>query len=405
MACKVADTTRRFRIPGIRSFSGLAPLLPLIGSCSVLWLTAFCAVPGYAQILSPSPSSQTASPGQTFTVSLSLMSQGAAIAGTQFDLEWDAGLTVQVIAGDQVRSANKNLFTGSLSSRSIRCLIVGINQTTLADGELLQLIISSKATASGSAQIRIVNTVAAAPDSSAIPLGAAPVSVQLQGTGNSILSFPSSAILNAASWLPGPISPGEVISLVGGLGSESTVLIDGVAAPILYAGANQVNAIVPFDLDLTSAATIQILSPGQTFARVTTMATAVSPAIFTLAGSGFGPGAILNQDFSVNSFEHPAAPGSVIMIYATGLGLVSPAASDGQLAFRASRTTLPVTASIAGLPADVLYAGAAPGIVYGVMQINLFIPRGVTSNLAAAIALTIDGVTTPNGPTVAIQAE
>jgi uncharacterized protein (TIGR03437 family) len=333
------------------------------------------------------------------------MSQGAAIAGTQFDLEWDAGLTVQVIAGDQVRSANKNLFTGSLSSRSIRCLIVGINQTTLADGELLQLIISSKATASGSAQIRIVNTVAAAPDSSAIPLGAAPVSVQLQGTGNSILSFPSSAILNAASWLPGPISPGEVISLVGGLGSESTVLIDGVAAPILYAGANQVNAIVPFDLDLTSAATIQILSPGQTFARVTTMATAVSPAIFTLAGSGFGPGAILNQDFSVNSFEHPAAPGSVIMIYATGLGLVSPAASDGQLAFRASRTTLPVTASIAGLPADVLYAGAAPGIVYGVMQINLFIPRGVTSNLAAAIALTIDGVTTPNGPTVAIQAE
>jgi uncharacterized protein (TIGR03437 family) len=333
------------------------------------------------------------------------MSQGAGIAGIQFDLEWDASLAVQPIAGDQVRIASKSLFVNFLSPGSMRCLIAGRNQTSIADGELLKLFIySNPAAAQGVAQIRIANLVAAAPDSSAVPLSAAPVSVQLQGT-DSMLSFPSGAILNAASWAPGPISPGEVISLVGGLGSGSAVLINGVAAPILYAGPNQINAVAPFGLNLSRPATIQILSPDRTFSSLTAPVAAVNPAIFTLAAAGFGPGAILNQDYSINSFDNPAAPGSVIMVYGTGFGLISPPASDGQVASGAASTALVVTASIAGVPAEVLYAGTAPGIVYGVVQINVSIPPDVTSNLAAPIALKIDGVTTPDGPTVAIHPE
>jgi uncharacterized protein (TIGR03437 family) len=369
-----------------------------------LWPTIFAAVSGHAQILSGAPSSQTASPGQTVIVSLSLDSQGQGMAGVQFDVNWDPPLAIRVVAGDQVRSAAKNLYTSSPSASVLRCLIVGVNQTTLPGGELLKLLVSSDVAASGgvAAQIRISNALATAPDASPIALSTTPVNVQLQGSGGP-LSFPVEAILNAAGWSNGAISPGEVISLAGGLPAGSSVFINGVAAPVLYTGPDQLNAAVPFGLDLNRAATIQIVSPDRTFSPATIPVAAVSPAIFTLGGAGLGPGAILNQDDSANSFEHPAAPGSAVTIYGTGFGLLDPAASDGQLASGPAATVLPVTATIDGIPTEVIYAGAAPGILYGVVQVNVVIPAGAANNLAAPVSLTIDGATTPSGVSIAIQ--
>ena len=376
----------------------------------IRWLVALglgiCgSVPGLAQTLTANPISQNASPGQTVASSLLLASQGQGIAALQFDLQWDPALTVEVAAGDQLRPGLKILFTNPLPPAGIRCLIAGANQASLADGELLKLYISSGPTASlGAAQVRIVNVTAVASDSSLVSVSAAPVSVLLQNAGGTV-PFPASAILNAASWLPGPIAPGEIISLVGGLGIGSTVLIDGVAAPILFAGPDQVNAVVPFGLDLTQNANIQIVSPSGIFAPVSAPVASASPAIFTLGSAGFGPGAILNQDYSVNSAGNPALPGSVIMIYGTGFGALTPPGADGQLAPGAVNTALGVTASIAGVPASVFYAGAAPGIVYGLMQINVAIPAGLAGNLATPVALTIAGVSAPPGVTVAIQGQ
>ena len=79
-------------------------------------------------------------------------------------------------------------------------------------------------------------------------------------------------------FLQGPIAPGEIISIFGaGLGpadgvglqldSEgrvatvaggTQVLIGGVAAPILYAQANQVNAVVPYEIANTTSTALQV---------------------------------------------------------------------------------------------------------------------------------------------------
>ena len=57
--------------------------------------------------------------------------------------------------------------------------------------------------------------------------------------------------------------------------------------------------------------------------------TDTAPGIFTLTASGRGQGAILNQDYSVNSAGNRAPKGSVVMIFGTGEGQTNPAGVDG----------------------------------------------------------------------------
>ena len=91
------------------------------------------------------------------------------------------------------------------------------------------------------------------------------------------------------------------------------------------------------------------------------------------------------------------------MVFGTGFGSLLPTATDGQIAGSPANTTLPVSASVGGLPAQVDYAGAAPGLIAGVAQVNLRIPSGLAPNLAAPLSLTIGPSTTPVGVTVSIR--
>jgi uncharacterized protein (TIGR03437 family) len=64
---------------------------------------------------------------------------------------------------------------------------------------------------------------------------------------------------------------------------------------------------------------------------------------------------------------------------------------------------LPVTVQIGGSNAKVSYAGAAPGLVAGVTQVNCLIPSDVNSGPAVPIVLTVGGVNSQAGVTIAIQ--
>lgn len=78
----------------------------------------------------------------------------------------------------------------------------------------------------------------------------------------------------------------------------------------------------------------------------------------------------------MNGPDHQAAPGSVVSFHVTGLGQTSPPLSDGAVATGIANATLPVTVTIGGQPGQVLYDGAAPGIVAGVFQINATVSLG-----------------------------
>jgi uncharacterized protein (TIGR03437 family) len=102
-----------------------------------------------------------------------------------------------------------------------------------------------------------------------------------------------------------------------------------------------------------------------------------APAILTLDAPSprGGRAAALNQDGTINSPDNPAPVGSILTLFATGAGVMQPATPDGQVVATAiSDAVLPAYVGFPGASAEILYAGSAPGIVAGVLQVNVRVP-------------------------------
>uniref|UniRef100_Q01TB9 BACON domain-containing protein n=1 Tax=Solibacter usitatus (strain Ellin6076) TaxID=234267 RepID=Q01TB9_SOLUE len=230
------------------------------------------------------------------------------------------------------------------------------------------------------------------------------------------------AIGNAASYGVGAVSPGENIVIFGTnvgptplangtvtagafttTAGNTQVLFDGVAAPVLYASAGQTSVMVPYGVAGRATTTVVVSYQGVKSAGVTFNVVATSPGIYTLNQSGTGPGAILNQDLlTVPTPSTPAPKGSAVAVYMTGEGLTIGNA-DGAIATSLKSPVASVTATVGGVPAQVLYAGTSPGIVNGVMQVNVLIPAGAPSGNAVPIVITVGTASSQSGVTLAIQ--
>ena len=350
--------------------------------------------------------SQVATAGQLIATSAALSTEGAQISGLQFDLEWDAGLNVQIVVGRGVVSSGKLLYSAQLAARSTRVLIVGLDQGTLPDGELLRLFIVAGSEV-GSSQLRLTNLVGATPDGDPIVIRASATTIRIDPGPSGVTLLPES-VLNAASLRSGPIAPGEIVTLLGAFGINPgsspgvVATVNGVTAFVSYAAGNQINAVVPIGIGPSTPAEIAVRGQNGQLAQVTVPTATASPALFTQNGTGIGPGAILNEDYSVNSISNPAPAGSVVMMYGTGFGPLIAPVRDGE-AGGLSSTAFTVSAKIAGVPADVPYAGAAPGLPAGVVQINVRVPPGLTFKPSAAIELKAGSFDIPGGVSVAIR--
>lgn len=233
-------------------------------------------------------------------------------------------------------------------------------------------------------------------------------------------------VQNAGSYGLGGVSPGENIYIAGaGIGpatltvaapnssgvypttlANTQVLFDGTPAPILYVSATATSVMVPYGIAGRTTTNITVSYEGVGSAPLAYNVVSAAPGIYTLNQQGSGPGAILNQNYSVNGPNSPAAPGSVVAVYMTGEGVTSPSSATGVVApsngSGLNKPVLAVTATVGGLPATVDYAGSAPGIVYGVMQVNLTIPSGLT-NGAQPIVISVGTANTQAAVTVTVQ--
>ena len=99
--------------------------------------------------------------------------------------------------------------------------------------------------------------------------------------------------------------------------------------------------------------------------------------LFTLSGTGTGPAAAINQDGTVNSPQHPAYPGSRVMLFGTGGGATNPPSIAGEITPAEIRKLVGPTSVFApGVGfLTVEFAGAAPGLAAGVTQINVVLPN------------------------------
>ena len=134
---------------------------------------------------------------------------------------------------------------------------------------------------------------------------------------------------------------------------------------------------------------------------------AVAPGIFTIAG-GTGQAVVLNQDSSLNSPAIPADRQSVIVFFATGEGQTIPRGEDGRLNEFTRLEEFPrpeaqIGVSIGGQLAEVLYAGGAPGFLAGLMQFNVRVPPGAQPGPSLPVVITIGGIASPIGVTLAVR--
>lgn len=206
-----------------------------------------------------------------------------------------------------------------------------------------------------------------------------------------------SAVVNAASYDAASVSPGLIVTLGGaGLGPETLagpivqngvfstrvagvrVLFDGVPAPILYASSRQTSAVAPFALASRSTTQVVVEYLGTRSAPLTVAVTPTAPGLFSANSTGAGQAAALNQDGSYNSRTNPAAAGSVVVLFGTGQGAGTPESADGVVTNAPfSVPNAPFFAQIGGKNAPILYIGAAPGLVSGLLQVNLQVPDGL----------------------------
>ncbi len=256
--------------------------------------------------------------------------------------------------------------------------------------------------------------------------------VILQGYGAAMLRlFNDSPVLtiagvaNAANFASGSVAPGEIVSLFGtALGPAAAanleltnsrlvanslagvrVWFDGIPAPVLYASAGQINAVVPNAVAGQSNTVIQVEYLGGMSPPVTVPVTSESPAVFTMNAAGQGQGAILNAvDLSVNSASNPVHPGDWVSIFGTGAGATLPASVDGLLPSGPSYAPVArVSVTIGGLSCEVNYAAAAPGLVSGVLQVNARVPTNVTPGDNVPVQVTAGTAVSQNGVTVAVR--
>jgi uncharacterized protein (TIGR03437 family) len=184
-------------------------------------------------------------------------------------------------------------------------------------------------------------------------------------------------------------------------------LVNGNPAPLTYVAKGQINAIVPYEVAQAQTANVVVVYQGNASAASQIAVAAVKPGIFTSTSSGHGQGAILNQDYSVNGAANPAPRGQYVIIYGTGEGVTTPPGMDGRVSATAG-TPLPnvaasCTATIGGQPATVAYCGEAAELTSGVLQLNVLVPQSVTPGSAVPVTVTIGGVTSQAGVTLAIQ--
>jgi uncharacterized protein (TIGR03437 family) len=222
-------------------------------------------------------------------------------------------------------------------------------------------------------------------------------------TGTGVYLNPQ-GIVNAASLAPAgqSISGGEFVSLFGsGMAAQQmaasppypltlggvTVTVNGTAAPVYFVSSGQVNFVVPYGATGGSAALV-VTNNGVASNSVTVPLQKTSPGIFSVDGSGTGDGTVTHASGGLVNAKNPAKKGETVTIYVAGLGLVTPQPADGVPGTGNPVSTInaPVTVTIGGQAATVVFAGLAPGFP-GLYQLNVTIPATLSGSGSLPLAL------------------
>jgi uncharacterized protein (TIGR03437 family) len=281
----------------------------------------------------------------------------------------------------------------------------GSNRATtfVSSTQLTAAIPNSDIAAAGSASVTVFNPSPDGGTSTAL-------NFNITGTGPTPQA-PSNGVLNGAGFdsSAAALSPGMIASVFGTnlttapasgllpgfvpgtdtlntIAAGTRVTFDGVPAPLFFlrhdpATFDQLNIQVPFELAGKASAQMVVTVNGVASAPVTVPLLPSAAGLFTVCACGKNAAVVQNQNFSTNSASNPAPKGSVVLLYATGLGATQPAGITGKAAPSAeplARSVEIPTVTIGGAAANVEFSGLAPFFV-GLWQVNVRIPDAAGS--------------------------
>lgn len=240
---------------------------------------------------------------------------------------------------------------------------------------------------------------------------------RISGPPLGVPGLPQGAAVNSASFAKNlAIAPGSIVTIFGSDFStaaasawaiplpavigETSVTFNGIAAPLYYVSAGQINAQVPFELG-AGLASLQVVRGGTKSPAITVTVASVSPGIF-IVDQATSQGAIVHADYSLVSGTNPARTGESLAIFCTGLGAVKIPVGSGapSPASQLAETQLVPAVTLGGLTAPVSFSGLTPGLV-GLYQVNVSVPGGLQpGNVALQI---VAGGVSSNTATVAVS--
>lgn len=244
-------------------------------------------------------------------------------------------------------------------------------------------------------------------------------------------SINANGILHGATLTRTGLAPGAILTIFGenlaaapatapGLPWPDTlagvsVMFDGRPGAMLYVSPRQINVQAPWSvLELGQAnkmVAITVGREGRMSPAMNMMFMANSPGLFTLNGSGTGMALAMNADGSyanppgaiAGATSRPARLGSLITLYATGLGAVNPSIAVGQASrdlFRRSNVVPEVM--IGGRAAVVRYSGLTADLP-GVHQLNVMVPENSMTGMDVPVQVRFGNNASPERVTIAVD--
>jgi uncharacterized protein (TIGR03437 family) len=211
------------------------------------------------------------------------------------------------------------------------------------------------------------------------------------------------AVSNGASF-QSAVSPGSIVTLFGSnlvTGSSATapatplptslggnkVLINGSAAPLFFAGPQQINFQLPYGL-AAGTATAVVQADNVSSAPFSFKVSTASPGIFL---NGTDQAVAVNPNGTVNTAANPPQPSDYLVVYLTGVGPVNQSESTNTAPppSPVAMSTLPFSATIGGQTATTPFVGLTSGFI-GLGQANVQVPK--LANGSYPLVVTVGGV-------------
>jgi uncharacterized protein (TIGR03437 family) len=291
--------------------------------------------------------------------------------------------------------------------------------TTTAGATWITILSGQSATGNGAVAYTVpANTTGVARSGGIVIAGQMVVINQDGGAAPGTPAISAGGVVNTASYAPGgppngSLAQGSYFSIygstlgptagaqastyplptsLGGVGVRVTQGSNGYDCYLVYAGAGQINAILPSAVP-TGTAQVVVTYNGKSSAPATVTVASTSLGIFFQSENGKNVAIAQNvasaTDYPLNLPSVPAKPGQIVILWGTGMGPIT--APDNTTPPAGDMTQVPVQITVGGVTAQRLYAGRQPQTA-GVDNVYFTVPSGTPLGCQIPVAVTAGGV-------------